>query len=591
VEHEYRSHLAQRQAALAAKERAHAWFSNVRLAIVATGGVLLLVLGLDGLVWLLVPLAAFIAVSIAHGQLLNARDRAASAVAFFERGLARMSQAWIGRGRTGEELRPADHLYAHDLDLFGRASVFELLATTRTRAGDETLAQWLLVTPTREVTIERQVAVRELSGRLDLREQVAVLGDELRAVVGVDTSILRQWSQSPVQLRGAGKRMAMAILAAASASTLIWWYLSGSLGGLALALLVVQVAVGQWFKSRVALVTSAVEAPSHDLDLLAALLRTLEREQFQSPYLERLRHQLGTREHSASVEIATLARSVALLASRRNVLFAPISAFLLWATQCAFAIEHWRERAGVLIPRWLDAVGELEALLALGGFAAEHPAYVFPEILEGAPQLDATRVAHPAMSSDAVPNDLALGERAPHLVVVSGSNMSGKSTFLRALGVNVVLSQMGAPVRAARFRLSSLGIGASISVHDSLTDGRSRFFAEITRLKQIVDLTTARRGAVLFLLDEILSGTNSHDRGVGAEALLQGLVRDGAIGLVTTHDLALGEIVARIPTPGVNMHFEDQFRDGTLTFDYTLRPGIVRTSNAVALMRAIGLEV
>jgi DNA mismatch repair ATPase MutS len=280
-----------------------------------------------------------------------------------------------------------------------------------------------------------------------------------------------------------------------------------------------------------------------------------------------------------------------MLASRRNVLFAPLSVVMLWATQWAFTIERWRGGAGAHISHWLDAIGEFEALLALGTFAAEHPDYAFPELIESAPMLVAAALAHPVLPSTAVANDIALGGDAPHLVVVSGSNMSGKSTFLRTIGVNVVLASMGAPVRATAFRLSPLNIGASISVHDSLTDGRSRFFAEITHLKHIVDLTAARGGAMLFLLDEILSGTNSHDRRIGAEAVLTGLVRNGAIGLVTTHDLALGEIAARLPTPATNMHFEDQFALGTLAFDYTLRPGVVETSNALALMRSIGLEV
>ena len=169
--------------------------------------------------------------------------------------------------------------------------------------------------------------------------------------------------------------------------------------------------------------------------------------------------------------------------------------------------------------------------------------------------------------------------------------MSGKSTFLRAIGLNVVLAQAGAPVRATRFRSSPLAIGASIRILDSLQDGRSRFFAEIVRLKQVVDLARARHGATLFLLDEILAGTNSHDRRQGAEALLTGLVALGAIGLATTHDLALGEIAHRPDVPSANVHFEDSFRDGVLTFDYRLRAGIVQTSNALALMRSIGLEV
>lgn len=590
IETLYVRHLEQRRAELGMKERRHAWFGHARLAIAASAGLILALWRLDGLVWLLVPLVVFVVVAVAHAALLNARDRLQSAVAFYERGLARIRHAWIGRGRTGEDLRPDEHLYAHDLDIFGRGSIFELLATTRTRAGEETLARWLLSPAPPAVVEERQAAIRELAGRLDLREQIAVLGDQLR--VGVDTGLLRRWSASPVTLRGLAPRLSLALLATGSIGGLALWYETGRWGHAVLALLITQLVVGQWFKPRVSSVVQAVEEPSHDLDLVASLLRTLENDRFASAHLQRLQATIGTGDRRASSEIARLARFVALLASRRNVMFAPVSVLMLWATQWAFAIERWREDAGVHIPQWLDAIGEFEALLSIGGFAAEHPAFVFPDLAaDSSPTLVATALAHPAMSPDAVPNDIALGAGTPHLVVVSGSNMSGKSTFLRAIGVNVVLANMGAPVRASAFRLSALDLGASISVHDSLTDGRSRFFAEIVRLKQVVDLAAARGGALLFLFDEILSGTNSHDRRIGAEALLTGLVRIGAIGLVTTHDLALGDITARLPDVSANAHFEDQFAEGTLAFDYTLRPGVVRTSNALALMKSIGLDV
>ena len=195
------------------------------------------------------------------------------------------------------------------------------------------------------------------------------------------------------------------------------------------------------------------------------------------------------------------------------------------------------------------------------------------------------------LPAGAVANDVELGADAPHALVVSGSNMSGKSTLLRTLGVNVILAQAGAPVRASAFRLSPLAVGAAIAIQDSLADGRSRFLAEIQRLKQIVDLVKSNGGCTLFLLDEILGGTNSHDRRIGAEAVLAGLVADGAIGLATTHDLGIGEIAERMAPRVANVHFVDEFRDGALTFDYRLRPGVVQSSNAIALMKSIGLDV
>ena len=565
-------------------------FSRVRLAIVGAGLALLVVGGLKALPWLLVPLGVFVAVAVAHGQLLNARDAAASAVAFFDRGLARMAHAWIGTGRTGDRFLPSDHLYAADLDLFGRGSVFELIATTRTQAGEDALADWLLHPATPDVARARQAAARELAQRLDLREAAAVLGDQMR--VGVDAAVLRGWAAAPIQLQGTTARALLMLLATASMITLIWLLRTGSGGPVWIALLLAQIAAAAWFRPRVTAVISAVDEPARDLDLLVGLLRTIERESFSSPHLQRLQARVATEGRRASREIAMLSQLEAILESRHNVLFAFPAALMLWATQWAFAIEAWRLRCGHRVGDWLEAVGEFEALLALGALTAEHPGFVFPEfVVESPATLDVHDVAHPLLPPDAVPNSLALARSGVRLAIVSGSNMSGKSTFLRALGVNVVLAQMGAPVRASAFRLSPLAVGATIRVIDSLTEGESRFFAEIKRLKQIVDLTQTHDGAVLFLLDEILAGTNSHDRRIGAEALLDGLVQSGAIGLVTTHDLALGAIAERLGAPAVNVHFDDRFANGVLTFDYTLKPGIVQTSNALELMRSVGLRV
>jgi hypothetical protein len=584
----YERQLADRRAVLARHERLHARVSYIRLAIAASAVVILIAGGLAALAWLLVPLAAFVIVAVIHGRVLNARDRAASAVAFYERGLARIRDEWIGHGRTGEAYRPADHPFVDDLDIFGRGSLFELLATTRTHAGEEALVQAMLTPIAGDEARSRQGAVRELAGRLDLREAVAVLGDQVR--VAVDAPVLRAWARSPQQLSSAAMRVQQFALASASVGLLIWWSRTGALSRLTLAVILVQCVVAWTLRSRVAEVVEAIDEPAHDLDVLADLLRILERERFDSPRLDRLRLTLGGAQ-PASQEIARLARLVALLESRHNILFAIPASVMLWTSQWAFAIEAWRRRTGVHIPAWLDAVGELEALIAVGGFAAEHPGHAYPEIADGPPLLTATALAHPTMGRSAVANDLALGGDGLRLLVVSGSNMSGKSTWLRTVGSTVVLSWLGAPVRAQACRLSSLGIGASIRVQDSLADGRSRFFAEILRLKQIIDLAQSTGGHLLFLLDEILSGTNSHDRRAGAEALLTGLVTRGAIGMVTTHDLALGAIAERVSGPAANAHFADIFADGTLTFDYRLKPGVVETSNALALMRSIGLDV
>ena len=589
IEQEYQARRQARHAALAAKERAHARFSYVRLAIAGAAGALFLFLGWGAVPWLVYPIVAFGVTAFLHAKLLNARDRAAYAVAFYDRGLARVAHQWIGTGDTGDRFREPEHPYADDLDIFGRGSLFELLATTRTRAGQETLAHWLLHAAPPDVIRERQEAVRDLIPRLDLREKLAVLGDGLG--VGVDAAGMRTWAVRPLQLPAGQLRVLLFALTAAVASALVTVAATERGGRIALALLLVQAVIALRLKPRVQSVMHGVEAPARDLTLLADVLRTMERQTFTAPRLVALQRELQSTSRPASAEVGRLAQLAALLASRDNVMFALVAALLMWATHCALAIEAWRARVGSHVPAWLDAVGELEALVALGTFAAEHPGYVFPDLVAPPAQLTGEAIAHPLLGDEAVANDAALGAAAPALLVVSGSNMSGKSTFLRALGVNVVLASAGAPVRAMTFRIAPLAIGASIRIQDSLQDGRSRFFAEIKRLKQVVDLATASHGQTLFLLDEILAGTNSHDRRHGAEALMRGLVGLGAIGLVTTHDLALGDIAANLAPRAANVHFQDHFADGHLHFDYRLRPGIVQTSNAIPLMRSIGLDV
>jgi DNA mismatch repair ATPase MutS len=288
--------------------------------------------------------------------------------------------------------------------------------------------------------------------------------------------------------------------------------------------------------------------------------------------------------------VARLRRLLELLEARQNQLFAPIAAMLLWSTQLGLAIEAWRALSGAAVPRWLEAVGEFEALCALASYAFEHPADPFPELLEGGIRYEAEGLGHPLLpEARSVRNDLQLGP-ALRLLVVSGSNMSGKSTWLRTIGTNAVLAFAGAPVRARSMALSPLALGSSLRILDSLQSGASKFYAEITRIGEIVTQARGER-PLLFLLDEILNGTNSHDRRIGAEAIVKSLVDRDAIGLVTTHDLALARIADELAPRAENVHFEDQLVDGEMRFDYRLRPGVVARSNALALMRAVGLEV
>jgi DNA mismatch repair ATPase MutS len=279
-----------------------------------------------------------------------------------------------------------------------------------------------------------------------------------------------------------------------------------------------------------------------------------------------------------------------LLDSRDNLVLRVIDPLVLWTVHVAFAIEAWRRKSGPHLRGWLDVVGETEALLSLAGHHYEHPADPFPEFTSEAPCFDGEQVGHPLIpEARCASNDLRLDGNL-RVLVVSGSNMSGKSTLLSTVGTNAILAMAGAPVRAKRLRLSRLAVGASIRTLDSLQSGTSRFYAEITRLRQLVELTGATR-PLLFLLDELLHGTNSNDRRIGAQGVVHALVARGAVGLVTTHDLALAKIADELAPRGANAHFQDQIEDGRMRFDYRLRPGVVEHSNALDLMRSVGLEV
>jgi MutS domain V len=611
VETTYRTRLAARRAGADRYEHAHARLAWARLAIFGVGVALVAALGRQSAPWLAIPLVAFIPLLFIHARTLNARDRAARAVAFYERGLARLTDSWQGTGARGERYRDASHLYADDLDLFGAGGLFELLVTTRTHAGEDRLAAWLLAPAAPAVVRARQAALVELSPRLDFREDLAVLGPDLDATVR--THDLIAWATAPPQLHGTWPRIVLPLAAATSTGLIIQWIWTGVPPEFLVPALIVQSLLALRFRHAAHHVAHGIEEREQELRVLATLMERIEQEPVQSPLLSALRDRLRSTGRSPADEIRRLARLIDILSSGHNQIFAPISALLLLGTQLAFAVERWRTRCGPAVPRWLDAVAEYEALSALATYAAEHAAHPFAELIEGETIFDARALAHPLLPASAVPNDVLLGARH-QLLLVSGSNMSGKSTLLRTVGLNAVLAQAGAPVRAQALRMSPLKVGATLRIQDSLQAGRSRFFAEITRISEVVHLTDqagkagrageaawpdqSREGdhhpphmAVLFLLDELLSGTNSHDRLSGATGILGGLIDRGAIGLATTHDLALTAMVERLGGRAKNVHFEDRFIDGTLLFDYRLRPGVVQSSNAIALMRAVGLDV
>jgi hypothetical protein len=542
--------------------------------------------------WLALPVAVFLALVVVHDRVIRAHRHAERAADIYRRGLARLEGRWTGSGETGEQFRVADHVYADDLDLFGRGSMFELLCTARTPMGRQTLANWLLAPTTLDEVRGRQRAIDELCGRLDFREELAVAAEDLRSPR--QPGWLVEWAEAPaaVKKKQSLLRIVSGVVALGAIVALVYGGLGGDWTPL-LAILAVEAIIAYKLRNRVNSLLDAISAAADELALVAAMMARIEREPFTSEWLTTRAAGLQSIGQTPSRSLARLRRIADLANGRHNLFVKFLDVPLLYSVQVAFAAESWRQQHGSSVRQWLAALGDFEAVLSMATYAYEHPQDPFPELLpERVPAIfDAEQIAHPLLPADkAVRNSVKLGDLA-QLLLVSGSNMSGKSTLLRAIGLNVVLAQAGAPVRAARLDMSPVRLGTSIRVTDSLQAGRSGFYAEIVRLRQIMALTEGVK-PVLFLLDELLHGTNSHDRKIGAESIVRALLERGAIGVVTTHDLALTAIGTAAADNRVrNAHFQDHVEDGQMRFDYILRDGVVTKSNALELMRSIGLDV
>ena len=547
---------------------------------------------------------AFGALVVLHARIHTAKERKVAAARFHERALARMAGKWRTFASMGERWAVETHPYAGDLDVFGKASLFQLLDATSTRFGEEVLAKWLSGEDTSaaafaETVHARQAAVKDLGPRVTVREELAVVGSLLDEGKP-DPRPFVMWAGQAVSEQGKRLSGSLRIVALVMPMLTIGTAIAASSGLVPRSAFLVPfvgcVIVLGALRSRLAPILDAASSKETALARYAGMLAILENEPFEAPALVALQKRLRESGASATKEMAALSRIVGFLDARNNEVFRFfIGPMLMWDLWCGLALDAWRRRAGRVAFGWFRALAELEALASLAGFAFERPDHTFPELVaEGT--LEAESLGHPLIEAGKrVSNDVTL--RGPgYALVVTGSNMSGKSTLLRALGVNVVLANAGAPVCAKSMRVGRLVVATSMRVSDSLDEGTSRFYAELKKLKLVLDLARKAKksggdGTVLFLLDEILHGTNTRERLIGARAILRELLAQGAMGAVSTHDLGLGDLEGEMPDHVQNVHFEEQVADNKMTFDYKLRKGIVQSSNALRLMHIVGLDV
>ncbi len=494
-----------------------------------------------------------------------------------------------------------------DLDLFGRASLFHLLGTVNTPPGKAALMSWLLTTTTPEELRRRQAAASELAALLDWRQQLNLRGREI-SHLPLDMEPFFQWAEGETWLLARPWRGWIPALMGLTTVTLLTLSTTGLMSRpywifmvlINIVFSAVMCRVPQEIFTRV---SSREKAFRH----FAALFEHFAAASFSGELLCDLQRDFTSDKHSATSEMKRLDRIFSFADVRHSgMIHFALQALTLWDFHVLFFLERWQRRVGTSLRGWMSRLGDSEALCALAGLKHDNPSWSFPEILEddseNAPtHIEARNMGHPLLApSSCVANDVSLGPQGTFLLV-TGSNMSGKSTLLRAIGVNVVLAQAGGPVAATSMKLPLVALGTSFRVQDSLEEGVSFFMSELRRLKEIVDLSdqcqadqcqAAGGRKMLYLLDEILQGTNVVERQIAVQRVLKHLLERGAIGAISTHDLTLAEAegLAEAASP---VHFMESFHEDEegprMTFDYKLRQGVAPTVNALKLLRIVGL--
>lgn len=548
--------------------------------------------------WLLVAAAvAAFATLVARHWAARRRLRRAQLMADFNReGIARVERRWSDLPRSFSPGVPRNHDYADDLDLDGHASLLHLAGVCGTAPGRSTLWSWLLAPADPETIALRQEAVREMAGAFDFRDRIVAEARLTNSDSMEEMEDFLRWCESPGWLSGRTWLRSAAVLLPPANLAAIILYSLGMVPSAVVAwpLLVSALVMAPAWKA-ISRACSEADDGESGVRHYASLLSLLADAPLDSRYAADLRQRLRAGTRPAHREIATVRRLLDMAEVRRSFLFhIPLAVVLLWDVHVLAALERWKKRSGARVRGWLDVVGEAEALAALAALAADHPEWTMPTLDAEAATLRGRALGHPLLAPDlCVRNDVEVGP-AGSFLLVTGSNMSGKSTVVKAIGLNVVIGQAGGPVCAEALRVPPLRVVTSMHVADSLADGVSFYMAGLQRLKQVVDAAEAAAATpgpgVLYLLDEILQGTNSAERRIAARTVLRGLLRSGAIGAVTTHDLSLAD-AEDLNARAVPVHLTEFVGDGSdgLTFDYRLRTGIATSTNALRLLELVGL--
>ncbi|MGN7885357.1 MutS-related protein [Dyadobacter endophyticus] len=583
--------------------------SYTRLAIFLITGILIMLFAASG--WIIPVLGTAITGAVLFVLTLRKYNRIAAGkkqadflIQINEAELLRISNN-LSAFPTGSEFLDRNHDYAADLDVLGHHSLYQLLNRTTTESGARLLAHWLTAPADRQTIAARQQAVRELAPKLDWRQEFQVSGMQFETT-NSDYQLLLKWVEQQPQFMPSRKRLltiSLSLAAVSSAALAYFLYyflfhlrdLSGiHLLPLALTLIINSVYLRKFSHAAEDIILST----QRNIGILGAyqsLIETVEKQPFEAEKLKELRDILTQAGNPAAAEIGGLKKKLEMFQQKgtrntigKNAFYGMINNLWLIDVHLILNTEDWKSRNHQHIRSWIAAVSELEALASIAGFAHANPGYTFPEITGEPYLIDFKKVGHPLLKPQKrVSNDFTMNGRGA-TTMITGSNMAGKSTFLRTVGVNLVLASMGAPCCASHARVSLLRIFTSMRTQDNLEESVSSFYAELQRIEQLLTLV-GEGEPIFFLLDEMFKGTNSQDRFRGGVSLIRQLSELNAFGMISTHDLDLAKLTKDLAIN--NFSFNSVISDGQISFDYQLTPGICTDFNASELMKRSGIRI
>jgi len=535
-------------------------------------------------------LAVFLLMLIKHNR-IKAKIKYLELLAHInDNAMRRLDGQWPEFPNTGERFADPEHRYTTDLNIFGQGSLFQYLNAATSFVGEERLAHLLSCQTGLDEIKQRQQAIMELSPRLDWRQHFQAIGTMESTRTPGNLKKLLSWAEEkPVFTSKYISLLLFCPVVTLALAVLGFLHLTPLIpNGLWILPLGFQIMIVVWISKTAYRMFGKTENTAYEIRRWSALLGCIEPEHYDSPLLQRLKSKLLQSGDTPSRQIKKLFGIVDRISFRHSSIYLVINIGLLWDLRTLIKLEEWRSNSGPSLRSWIEVIAEFEALSSLAGLAHDFPHWTMPEITESAPAFWAVALGHPLIKEETrVSNDVELPGPGT-ILLITGSNMSGKSTLLRTVGINLILAYAGAPVCARELSCSLMNVYTSIHINDNLEKNISTFYAELQRIKLIVD--AARSGKpIIFLIDEIFKGTNSKDRIIGAQAVIKSLNRLAAIGLVSTHDLELSRLEKEIPRVK-NYHFTDQISGREISFDYRLKPGVSKSTNAIALMKIIGIQ-